>query len=176
MVWDLGANTGVFSQVAAGQGRKVIAFDIDPAAVEKCYQDLREKGEKNILPLVMDFTNPSPNLGWQNRERDALLERGPAGAVLALALVHHLAIGNNVPLGQVADFLAACGPFLIIEFVPKSDSQVRKLLATREDIFPDYTPAGFEAAFSRRFETLDRKSIPGSERTLYLMTRRAAAT
>ena len=97
-VWDLGANTGVFSQIAAEQGALALAFDIDPAAVEKSYQDLRQRKETRLLPLVMDLTNPSPAIGWQNAERDALSARGPADMVFALALVHHLAISNNVPL------------------------------------------------------------------------------
>jgi hypothetical protein len=122
-----------------------------------------------MLPLVMDLTNPSPSLGWSHRERDSLLERGPAETVIALALIHHLAISNNVPLDRLAEFFTAVGRHLIIEFVPKEDSQVRRLLATREDVFPDYTKEGFEAAFGSSFEILARESIPGSERTLYLL-------
>ena len=57
----------------------------------------------------------------------------------------------------------------MIEFVPKSDSQVRRLLATRQDIFPNYDAAGFEAAFSPLFTIHERVSLTGSERTLYWM-------
>ena len=92
---------------------------------------------------------------------------------MALALVHHLAISNNVPLGMLAEFFAGLGRWLIIEFVPKSDSQVQRLLSTRQDIFPDYTPEGFEAAFSTRFTIQRRELIQGSERTLYLMERKS---
>ena len=98
----------------------------------------------------MDLTNPSPGLGWESEERDSLLERGPCDAALALALVHHLAIGNNLPLPMVARFLARVCRTLIIEFVPKSDSQVQRLLASREDIFPDYTRQALRPT-SRRF-------------------------
>ena len=125
-----------------------------------------------LLPLLVDLTNPSPALGWDHAERASLLQRGPADCVLALALVHHLAIGNNVPLARVAAFLARAGRSLIIEFVPKSDSQVRRLLATREDVFPGYDRAGFEAAFADLFATEAAEPIPGSERILYLMRRR----
>ena len=91
---------------------------------------------------------------------------------MALALVHHLAIGNNVPLPQVASFLADLGRWAIIEFVPKSDSQVKHLLAAREDIFSDYNVEGFERAFSDAFELRRRDSITESERTLYLWEKR----
>ena len=168
-VWDLGANTGLFSRIAADRGIPTVAFDIDPAAVELNYLDCRKRDEKNLLPLLADLTNPSPGIGWQNRERQSLIERGPCDTALALALVHHLAIGNNLPFDLIVDFLAGVCRTLIIEFVPKSDSQVRRLLATREDIFPGYTRDGFEQAFSARFAILSSSPVQGSERTIYLM-------
>ena len=170
-VWDLGANTGFFSRLASAREIPTIAFDIDPGAVERNYLLVRGLGESYLLPLLLDLTNPSPALGWHHRERDSLAARGPAGLILALALVHHLAIANNVPLVQIAAYFAELSPWLIIEFVPKSDSQVERLLASREDIFPDYTVAGFEAAFSQHYRVQDRAAIPGSERTLFLMER-----
>jgi ribosomal protein L11 methylase PrmA len=168
-VWDLGANTGRFSRVAADHGIPTMAFDIDPAAVELNYIDCRKRDEKNMLPLLSDLTNPSPAIGWQNRERQSLIERGPCDTALALALVHHLAIGNNLPFDRIVDFLAGVCRTLVIEFVPKSDSQVQRLLATREDIFPGYTKEGFEHAFSSRFATLSSSPVKDSERTIYLM-------
>jgi hypothetical protein len=168
-VWDLGANTGIFSRVAAATGANVVSSDIDPAAVEVNYRLVKEKKEENLLPLVLDLTNPSPAIGWNNTERDSFLQRGPADATLALALVHHLAISNNVPLGRVAEFLAACGEWLIIEFVPKSDSQVQKLLRSRLDIFTEYTQAGFEKAFGEKFSMVESSGVRDSERCLYLM-------
>ncbi|MBE0564852.1 MAG: SAM-dependent methyltransferase [Krumholzibacteria bacterium] len=171
-VWDLGANDGTFSRLAADRGLPTVAADVDPAAVEHNWRQVRERGEERLLPLLLDLTNPSPALGWDHAERASLLERGPAGCVLALALVHHLAISNNVPLDRLAAFFARAGRALIIEFVPKSDSQVRRLLSTREDVFPDYGQAGFEAAFGTCFATEKVEPIPGSERILYLMRRR----
>ena len=171
-VWDVGANNGYFSQVASDRGIFTLAADIDPAAVEQNWRACRQGGRPHMLPLVMDLTNPSPGLGWDHRERDAFLDRGPADTVIALALVHHLAISNNVPLGRLAEFFARAGKHLIIEFVPKSDSQVQRLLATREDVFPAYHQAGFEQAFAGCFEILDQTDIEGSERTLYLMRRK----
>lgn len=170
-VWDLGANTGEFSALATARGIPTVAWDIDPAAVEKNY--LSRRTDRLMLPLVQDLTNPSPAVGWALRERDSFVERGPVDAVMALALIHHLAIGNNVPLGDVAGFLAELGRWLIIEFVPKQDSQVQRMLATREDVFTEYSQEGFEAAFRRRFEVVRRQDIPGTVRTLYLMRRHA---
>jgi len=170
-VWDMGANVGIFSSLASDRGIPTISFDVDPAAVEKNYLDCVAKGDISILPLVVDLTNPSPGIGWENKERMSFKERGPADAVLALALVHHLAISNNVPLSQIAGFFSDICRWLIIEFVPKTDSQVQRLLATREDIFPDYTRQAFEQEFSRYFAMDDSADIQESQRTLYLMRR-----
>ncbi len=169
LVWDLGGNTGVFSREAASSGAFTVSFDIDPAAVEQNYRTVKTNKEQNILPLVLDLTNPSPALGWDNAERDLFGTRGPADMALALAVIHHLAISNNVPLPQLANFFAAHCKWLVIEFVPKSDSQVQKLLASREDIFPNYTREGFEAAFSARFTIRKSEPVYDSQRTLYLM-------
>ena len=170
-VWDVGANNGYFSQVASDRGLFTLAADIDPTAVEQNWRACRKGGRPHMLPLVMDLTNPSPALGWGHRERDSFLDRGPADTVIALALVHHLAISNNVPLDRLAEFFALAGRHLIIEFVPKTDSQVQRLLATREDVFPTYDLASFEQAFAGFFEILDKAVIEGSERTLFLMRR-----
>ena len=172
VVWDLGANNGTFSRLASDKGILAISFDIDPAAVEQNYQQAKTKGEENIIPLVLDLTNPSPAIGWHNRERDSLLDRAPADMILALAVIHHLAISNNVPLPQLADFFADAGRWLVIEFVPKSDSQVQKLLSSRKDIFPHYTRESFEDAFAVRFSIRDKVAVEESERFLYLMEKK----
>jgi hypothetical protein len=171
-VWDLGANNGYFSRVASARGIFTVAADIDPAAVEKNWLRCRRGAEPDLLPLVMDLTNPSPGLGWAHAERDSLLGRGPADTVIALALIHHLAISNNVPLPQLAKFFARTGRHLILEFVPKSDSQAQRLLASREDVFPDYHLVGLQETFTPLFELIDKAPIAGSERTLLLFTRR----
>jgi len=171
LVWDVGANDGTFSRLAAKKSYTV-AFDIDHLAVEYNYLKIKEKQENNILPLQLDLTNPSPAIGWNNEERDSVFGRENPDLILALALVHHLAISNNVPLRKLATFFANLTPQLIVEFVPKIDLRVRTLLATREDIFPDYTKEGFEAAFDEYFTIEDMQKIEGTDRVLYLMQRK----
>lgn len=172
IAWDLGANNGLFSRELVRRGVETISSDIDPAAVEQNYQALKANAEQHLLPLVIDLTNPSPALGWAHSERESLLERGPVDLVMGLALIHHLAISNNVPLPSVARFFASAGRWAIVEFVPKSDSQVKRLLATRKDIFDTYNEEGFEAAFGEHFTLVEKAPIPGSDRSLYLFKRK----
>jgi ribosomal protein L11 methylase PrmA len=172
-VWDLGANTGLFSRIASTRGIPSVAFDMDPAAVEINYLDCVAKGETNLLPLVLDITNPSAGLGWENQERMSLLDRAPVDVALALALVHHLAISNNLPLHRIARFLGQICRSLLIEFVPKTDPQVQKLLASREDIFEEYNQEAFEAAFNQCFVIQRQQIIADTPRCLYLMVRRS---
>ncbi|MBT7616876.1 MAG: SAM-dependent methyltransferase [Calditrichaeota bacterium] len=173
-IWDIGANTGLFSQIGTKLGIPTNAFDIDPVAVEKNYIESRKQDNGKMLPLLLDLTNPSPGIGWNNRERSSLIERGEVDMVLSLALIHHLAISNNLPFSLISEFLASICQYLIIEFVPKSDSQVKILLATRDDIFPEYNRNDFESIFSERFEIVTREEVRGSERTLYLMKRNSS--
>ena len=171
-VWDLGANTGRFSRVAVQHGAaSVVAFDIAPQCVEDNFRTCKREGERRILPLCLDLTNPSPGLGWANEERLPLAGRGPADLVLALALVHHLAIGNNVPLPMIAEYFSELSEHLVIEFVPKDDPQTQRLLESRQDVFPHYTRNEFEQSFSSRFRILGSDVIPGTNRVVYLMQR-----
>lgn len=169
IVWDLGANTGEFSRLAGREGAIIVSWDVDPACVEMNYRACRGTGEKNILPLLLDLTNPSPAMGWAHEERKSLMERGPADTALALALIHHLAIANNIPLKSIAAFFSKICRDLVIEFVPKTDSQVQRLLKTREDIFSNYSRENFEKEFMNHFGITHCLPIKDSERTLYLM-------
>jgi len=169
MVWDLGSNTGIFSRIASNSGIKTVSFDIDPIAVENNYLESKKLDENNILPLVLDLTNPSGGVGWGNEERMSLETRKTADVILALALVHHLAISNNLPFKKIAEYFSRLCGHLIIEFIPKTDSQVQRLLKTREDIFVDYYEKHFEEEFEKYFSIKLKKNISGSQRKLYLM-------
>lgn len=177
VVWDLGANTGAFSRVAADTGAYTLAIDGDPAAVERAALDGQSRNERRVLPLVMDLSNPTSDMGWAHDERQSLAARGPADTVLALGLIHHLSLANQVPFRMTAEYLARLGRTLVIEFVPRSDSQVVGMLSRMPHADGQYTQDAFEAAYRERFDVLDAEVIPGTSRRLYRMRRleRAAA-
>ncbi len=173
VVWDIGANDGTYSRIAAKNAKQVVALDIDPVAVNANYKKSRRDKETNLLPLLMDFTNPSPGIGWLCAEREALFARASADLVMALAVVHHFCISNNVSLERLVDFFASITRGrVLVEFVPKSDSQVEILLATREDVFPRYELEAFKHAFDVHFELERERTIQGSGRTLLLFKKR----
>lgn len=168
-VWDLGANDGRFSRIACQHAKHVVSWDIDPACVENNYRSIKIHRETALLPLLIDLSNPSPAIGWSNAERDSFLDRGPCDVLLSLGLIHHLAISNNIPLAYIARFFSRLGKYLLIEFVPKEDSQVMKLLVNRPDNFPNYHKDGFEEAFYEYFTIERTQVIKGTVRTLYFL-------
>lgn len=171
-VLDLGANTGFFSFLAANDaGCSVLSTDFDPGAVEMNYLQCKRNMTKNVLPLIIDLTNPSAAVGWNNLERDSFISRCQVDMVMALALVHHLTIANNVPLEYISQLLSKLGRYLLIEFVPKEDSRVAILLSSRDDIFENYDLKGFKKAFEANFRLLLENKIPESERTILLFER-----
>lgn len=169
--WDLGANNGKYSRILSRMGVATIAFDMDPVAVEANWLHVQESNETHITPLLLDLTNPSSGIGWAGTERQSLVDRGPVDLVMALALVHHLAIGNNVPFRMIAKFLASVGQYLIIEFVPREDSQVQRLLSSRVDIFAEYDEQSFREEFLQFFEIMECEQVKESSRLMFLMKR-----
>jgi len=166
MVWDLGCNTGDYSAVALASGaRSVVGFEFDQAALDTAYYRA-VKENLALLPLFLDAANPSPDQGWAQRERSGLAARRNADAVFALALVHHLAISRNVPLGEVVAWLVSLAPSGVIEFVPKADAMVRRMLALRTDVFEDYTEEVFLGALEAAGRVVRTARITESGRLL----------
>tara|TARA_B100001750_G_C15510570_1_gene603353 strand:+ start:312 stop:1664 length:1353 start_codon:yes stop_codon:yes gene_type:complete len=170
VVLDLGSNTGIFAEIAQEFTEHVIACDNDHGAINKLYNKCK-KEKSSILPLVLDITNPSPNIGWMNNERSGFFKRVNTDVVFALAIIHHISISNNIPFEKIAEFFASITTNLIIEFVPKSDSQIQKMLLTREDIFNKYTQENFEKEMLEYFSIQEIFKIDDSKRIIYYFKR-----
>jgi ribosomal protein L11 methylase PrmA len=170
-VWDIGCNTGDYS-VAALQGgaRSVIGFDFDQGSLDLAFDRARTENLA-FTPLFLDVTNPAPDQGWGQSERRGLRARAKADAVLALALIHHVAIGKNVPLGDVVTWLTDMAPHGVIEFVPKSDPMVVELLKLREDIFPSYSEEYFVKCLAERARIVSSETVSASGRKLFAFER-----
>lgn len=165
-ILDLGSNNGLFSEVVSKTGAYVISADYDRNAVEQNFNQVKKN---NILPLVVDFMNPTPSLGWANTERKSFWDRLNVDAIMMLATIHHFVIGNNLPFDKIASLVSSKCKYLIIEFIGKDDSQVKILLSQRDDMFLDYNQSSFETTFSKYFKTIKKENIPNTNRILYLM-------
>lgn len=168
-VLDIGANNGMFSRIASDKGIQTYSFDSDPYVVEENYLNCKKNNDTRILPLVMDITNPSPGTGWANLERAPLCERSKPDIIMALALIHHLVITDNIPFEKVAGYFSGLCKILIIEFIPVTDLQVQKLLTNRKDNFNYYTRESFEKAFLDFFSIIQKIKVNDSERIIYMM-------
>ena len=168
LVWDIGCNNGRYSRIAAEGADHVVAVDADQGPVELLYRTLRDEGDEKILPLTMNLADPSPGLGWRGLERRPLHERGTPDLVLALALVHHVAISANVPVREFVDWLASLRCSLVIEFPTREDPMVKKLLAPkREGLHPDYELGNFERVLNDAFEVERSERLQSGTRVLY---------
>ncbi len=167
MVWDLGCNTGEFSETALKAGAKyVVGFDIDHGALDRAYA--RSRDFKLALQVVyQDAANPTPNQGWGMEERRSVLSRGKPDAILALAFEHHLSIGRNIPLDEVIRWLASMAPTGVIEFVQKTDPTVQRMLALRTDIFDQYSEESFRAGLEASAEITDEERVSSDNRVLF---------
>ena len=173
LVFDLGGNDGTYSRVAAAHADYVVCADGDDLVLDGLYRSLRQEGNRQILPAYLDLSDPSPGLGWRGRERAGFFDRARPDAVLALALLHHLAITGNVPLAELVDWLHALGGRLVVEFVDPADPMADRLLANKPPgMHGDYRREVFERLLEARFDIADREEFPSGTRTLYHATPR----
>lgn len=171
-VLDVGCNTGDYSYLAAECGADVLAIDQDHDAVELLYRRLKKR-PASITPAVVDLTNPSPAVGYRNRERSKSSDRADADCVLALALIHHLLVSGNLSLEAVRDlFLELTKDYLILEYVPTDDDMFRRLMKFRVNLFEGLSLARCREVFGQGFEIVDQQPVRGSLRTLLLMRKR----
>ena len=174
LAWDLGCNTGTFSRLAAEHSDYVVAMDGDPMAVQHLFEMQKDHPDKRrILPLVNNLADPSPSQGWLGVERRSLPDRGKPDLTLCLALIHHMVIGANIPMGEVIRWLADLGTSLVIEFVGRDDEMVARLLANKDDQYGDYHAAAFEALLAEHFDVVEKQPLKRGKRTIYLALARA---
>ena len=166
LCWDLGCNTGRFSLVAARGADHLVALDADPAVVNALARRAAA-GPANLLPLVVDVLNPSPDQGWAGGERLALVQRGRPDLVLCLGLLHHLVVHGQVPLPDVVGWLADLAPRALVEFVPPEDPGFRRLVRWRSGAHHVYSVGALEAALAQHFGSVRRVALAASGRALY---------
>ncbi len=166
-VMDLGCNTGHYSLIAA-KASQVIACDLDPTCIDQVYSHKN----KSIVPVVLNLMTPSPSMGWSLNERKDVFTRLKTDSFMALALIHHLCISQNVPLNSFVQFLKFIAPQGIVEWVDKTDPMVKFLLRNRADIFKDYTLDNFKDLLSQHFNIEKMISLNKGTRNLLLLSKK----
>lgn len=173
-VLDIGCNTGTFSLLAAKRdGTRVVAVDSDPVVVEALWQTASRDG-LNILPLVVDFTRPTPATGWRNAECPSFLQRaaGSFDMVLMLAVLHHMLVTERIPLVEVLSLAASVTRrFAVIELVCPGDPMFDQITRGRDHLHQNLTPTEFENACRGHFKIMKRLQIGGMRRWIYLLSK-----
>jgi hypothetical protein len=159
LAWDVGANTGAFSEILAKHFKSVVALDHDAGAVDAMYRRLRDTADSRIVPLVLDVADPSPDRGWRGKERRTLLNRATPAFATWLAVIHHICLAGEVPVAGFLDLVADTSPDSIVEFVGPDDPMSRRLMATRKVPRPDYSRGSFLAAAEQRFTVVASTAV-----------------
>jgi SAM-dependent methyltransferase len=168
LVWDLGCNDGRYSRLVAGEAEYVVAIDADPDVVDRLFEELRAESNQRIHPLCINLADPTPAIGWRNRERKTLEERGRPDLVLCLALVHHLTITHNVPLSEVVNWISSLDARAVVEFPHREDPMVQDLLRRKPpDIHDDYQADNFRRLLEEQFFVESTEALPSGTRTLF---------
>jgi len=169
LLWDLGANTGTFSRIAARHAQTVVAVDGDHEAVDVLYREARDGRETNVIPLVMDLANPSPGQGWAGRERAPFAERRSPDMAFCLALIHHLRVSANVPVSLLAEWLRSLDATVIVEFVGRDDEMFAKLTENKHEDYADYTRENLHSEVEKHFTIENSLGLKGGKRELLLL-------
>jgi SAM-dependent methyltransferase len=169
-VLDIGANTGTYSLIAADTGAKVVSLDADTAAIEVLWTTAAQQN-KPITALVANVARPTPAAGWKNREQLSLLDRltGKFDLVLMLAVIHHLILREQLPLGHIAELCASLTTrWLVLEWVSPSDPMYQEWLRGRDDLYGHLSESDLQHAFSPFFSLGDRSQLANG-RVLFLL-------
>lgn len=190
-VLDLGSNIGWFSKLAAMLGSSVVAVDLDEASIDRLYGDAQREG-LDILPLVVNLTRPLPPLPpkvFEDEPSVSLIgEGGPLVAasderlqcemVLALAIVHHLALGQALSFEAIAAILGRLATkCLCVEFVELDDAMITGdpgfFPAWNADrgSFGWYTRDNFMAALGEHFQSVEILPSHPETRSLLICTK-----
>jgi ribosomal protein L11 methylase PrmA len=163
LVWDLGANDGHFSRVAAESTDWVVAADSDHVIIDRLFRSLQQQGPANVLPMVFDIADPSPGLGWKGQERRRLEDRARPDLIMLLAVIHHLVITANLPLTEVVDWLRSLDAEIVFEWVPIDDPMARRLAVSKRpnEIHADYREEVLRQLLADRFAIAAEATFEG---------------
>ena len=167
-VLDLGANTGKFSEIATQYAESVIALEYDETCVDEIESHISENTNSNLNAVLGDLSESTPDFGLNGMEHQSIFKRAKSDLVLALALVHHLALPKMIPFELISKILyefSSC--YVIVEFIENSDRKVKHLLKDNPRYYP--SKKEFEKIIQTDFNIIEQKTLAKSVRTIYLL-------
>ena len=104
--------------------------------------------------MCVDIANPSPAIGFCNRERASFLDRIRADCVLALAVIHHLHVTANLPVSGIRDMFAdLCRRDLVLESLARvADNVTGGVIDNCGHFIPEEAPDVLLQAFDEFFK------------------------
>ncbi len=173
LAWDIGSNDGYYSRVIAKKySKEVLSLDIDWKCVENNYKINQKEQIKNVYPILLDLSNPSPAIGWVNNERSSIYDRiGKPDLICCFAIMHHI-INDNIPISYFIELLAESINYVLIEYIPLSDPKCQKIFSSRGYDFEYPSKDSFESLISKSFKIIKSKTLNETERVLYLLKRK----
>jgi SAM-dependent methyltransferase len=171
-VLDIGANTGVFSALAAEYATQVVALERDASAAESLYRMTRNS-KLSIQTIHSDLSRPTPAVGWENHETSSLLHRleGQSDLVLMLAVIHHLILMEQIPVSAILELARKLtSQYLVLEWVPVTDPMYQSLMRGRDALYGSLSEADLLKACEGRFRTLRRQPLENG-RILFLFAK-----
>ena len=174
LAWDIGSNDGFFSRIIAEKhSDQLISFDIDWRCVDTNYLTCQSLNVKNVFPIILDLSNPTPSIGWMNSERSSTYHRfGSPDLISCFAIIHHI-INVGIPLVNFIDFLKKSNKDVLIEYVPFSDPKCQLIFRSRGDDFKYPTEQEFEELIKESFEVIIKKELSLTKRVLFFLRKKA---
>lgn len=126
-VLDVGTTArGWYSHSVVASGLAVLSMSTDSTLLTHLYLDARRE-RWALLPVVMDFTDPTPSRGLCSHWSIAASERLKCDLVLALGNVDQWIFKRSLNFTQIIDgFASFSRRWLLAEFVPPDDESLRK--------------------------------------------------
>lgn len=172
LVLDIGTNTGVFAKIASNYAETVVALDRDPVSINHLYSLIKKEQIRNIIPMVMDILNPSPSLGWMNKERSSFFERVNPDLVMLLGISHHLLAQANINFTKLLELCLITKKYLILEYIPPEDPNYRNLFVSRQNQFEWYTKESLILNLQNKFNVIDIKQVDPTNRSIIFLEKK----
>lgn len=169
---DLGCNKGEYSLQLAKKKTKVISADFDQDSLNQFQRNLKNH---NITICDLNIANPTPSIGWENKEHKSFIERAKNkfDLIMCLGLLHHLVVSERIPIEKILKtFSLLSKKYLLIEFIDKDDRKFIEVANYNLNLYNYFTEDYFEKKIKNLFIIKQKQKLKNSKRILYLLKKK----